>query len=215
MPRKQVVEGGTKNKILEVGRRQFFEKGFDATGIRAIMKEVCVDVSVFYYYFKNKDELFDKVLDDFFEPYRQDFQSLVDSSKQTPFQSLLRFFDYVKTATTEFRSKYADNMHCTVRWAIRERTLTVIEPYIEQIINVLIDNGAKPKMDAHLSAIFLSHGVGSVILHEEAQWVESVSLDMRKTINLLLGLDEKVSKEMFEKGKTSDTEYLGVPLWNI
>lgn len=215
MPRKQVVEGGTKNKILEVGRRRFFENGFDATGIRAIMKEVGTDTSVFYYYFKSKDELFTKVLDDFFAPYHQDFQCLVDGSKETPFQSLLRFFDYVKNATMDFRSKYADKIHCTVRWAIRERMLTVIEPYIEQIINVLIDNGANPKMDAHLSAIFLSHGVGSVILHEEAQWVESVSLDMRKTINLLLGLDEKVSKEMFEKGKISDFKYPGVPLWNI
>ena len=44
MPRKQMFEGGTKNKILEAGGRLFFENGFDGTGVRAIMKEVGADV---------------------------------------------------------------------------------------------------------------------------------------------------------------------------
>ena len=50
MPRRQQIEGGTKNKILEVGRRMFFENGFDGTGVRAIMREVGLDVGAFYYY---------------------------------------------------------------------------------------------------------------------------------------------------------------------
>ena len=57
MARKQKFEGGTKNKILETGSRLFFEKGFDGTGIREIMKEVGADVGAFYYYYKSKDEL--------------------------------------------------------------------------------------------------------------------------------------------------------------
>lgn len=44
MARKQMFEGGTKNRIIEVGNRLFFEKGFDGTGIREIMKEVGADV---------------------------------------------------------------------------------------------------------------------------------------------------------------------------
>ena len=62
MPRRQQIEGGTKNKILEVGRRMFFENGFDGTGVRAIMREVGLDVGAFYYYFKTKDELFDAIM---------------------------------------------------------------------------------------------------------------------------------------------------------
>ncbi|MCI5513759.1 MAG: TetR/AcrR family transcriptional regulator [Clostridia bacterium] len=198
MPRKQMFEGGTKNKILEVGGRLFFENGFDGTGVRAIMKEVGADVGVFYYYYKNKDELFDDVLDKFFMEYRAGFASVVEKASKKPFLALYEFFDYVQLITKEFREKYEGKMHRTVRWAIREQTLTEMEPYIEKIINILVEYGANPRMDAHLSAIFLSHGVGSVILHETSDWMESVTGELRKTINLLMGIEEDISYDNSE-----------------
>ena len=193
MPRKQMFEGGTKNKILEAGGRLFFENGFDGTGVRAIMKEVGADVGVFYYYYKNKDELFDDVLDKFFMEYRAGFANVVEKASKKPFLALYEFFDYVQLITKEFREKYEGKMHRTVRLAIREQTLTEMEPYIEKIINILIEYGANPQMDAHLSAIFLSHGVGSVILHENSDWVDSVTGELRKTVNLLMGIEEDIS----------------------
>lgn len=198
MARKQMFEGGTKNRILEVGNRLFFEKGFDGTGIREIMKEVGADVGAFYYYYKSKDELFEDVLNNFFAPYEVDFEKIASEAEHRPYRALLRFFEYVKLSTREFRAKYDGHIHKTVRWAIREQTLTVLEPYIERIINILISYGGKPTMNAHTMAIFLSHGVGSVILHEESDWVDSTTDDMRKTVNLIMGLDEDVSKKMFD-----------------
>lgn len=198
MPRKQMFEGGTKNKILEVGGRLFFENGFDGTGVRAIMKEVGADVGVFYYYYKNKDELFDDVLDKFFMEYRAGFANVVEKASKKPFLALYEIFDYVQLITKEFREKYEGKMHRTVRWAIREQTLTEMEPYIEKIINILVEYGANPRMDAHLSAIFLSHGVGSVILHETSDWMESVTGELRKTINLLMGIEEDISYDNSE-----------------
>lgn len=193
-----MFEGGTKNRILEVGNRLFFEKGFDGTGIREIMKEVGADVGAFYYYYKSKDELFEDVLNNFFAPYEVDFEKIASEAEHRPYRALLRFFEYVKLSTREFRTKYDGHIHKTVRWAIREQTLTVLEPYIERIINILISYGGKPTMNAHTMAIFLSHGVGSVILHEESDWVDSTTDDMRKTVNLIMGLDEDVSKKMFD-----------------
>ena len=198
MARKQMFEGGTKNRIIEVGNRLFFEKGFDGTGIREIMKEVGADVGAFYYYYKSKDELFEDVLNNFFAPYEVDFEKIAGEAEQRPYRALLRFFEYVKLSTREFRAKYDGHIHKTVSWAIREQTLTVLEPYIERIINILISYGGRPTMNAHTMAIFLSHGVGSVILHEESDWVDSTTDDMRKTVNLIMGLDEDVSKKMFD-----------------
>lgn len=198
MARKQMFEGGTKNRIIEVGNRLFFEKGFDGTGIREIMKEVGADVGAFYYYYKSKDELFEDVLNNFFAPYEVDFEKIASEAEHRPYRALLRFFEYVKLSTREFRAKYDGHIHRTVRWAIREQTLTVLEPYIERIINILISYGGKPTMNAHTMAIFLSHGVGSVILHEESDWIDSTTDDMRKTVNLIMGLDEDVSKKMFD-----------------
>ena len=181
MARKQMIEGGTKNRIREVGGRQIFEHGYDGTSVRGIMLEVGGEVGLFYYYYKTKDELFTDVLDHFFEPYRKDFEALAAEAKEKP-----------------YRAKYEGNMHRTVRWAIREQTLTVIEPYIEDIIRTLMTCGAKPTMDPHTMAIFLAHGLGSCILHEDADWVDEATDDMRRTVNLIMGLSEEESRKMFE-----------------
>lgn len=197
MARKPRYDGGTKNKMIEVGTKLFFEKGFDGTCIRNITDELDCEVGLFYYYYKTKDDLFSDVLDNFFEPYKKDFSALVESARQNPDKALLRFFNYMKTQVREFRSRFESNMHRTVRWAIREQALTVIEPYIEQIIVILIGDGAMPVMDTKLTAVFLSHGVGSVILHEDADWVDSCSNQIRKTVNMIMGLSPDRAKRMF------------------
>lgn len=144
MARKQMIEGGTKNRIREVGGRQIFEHGYDGTSVRGIMLEVGGEVGLFYYYYKTKDELFTDVLDHFFEPYRKDLEALAARGEGEAYRALLRFFSYIKREVRAFRAKYEGNMHRTVRWAIREQTLTVIEPYIEDIIRTLMTCGAKP-----------------------------------------------------------------------
>ena len=199
MARKPMIKGGTKNKIIEVASRMFFEKGFDGTTIRGIMREVGGEIGLFYYYYKTKDDLFTDVLENFFEPYKKDFERMVEETRQNNYRALLCFFTYMKNGVREFRRKYENNMHRTVRWAIRERTLTVIEPYIKEIIDILITCGANPVMDSRLTAVFLSHGVGSVILHEDGDWVDDVTDDVRKTVNMIMGLSGDKSREMFEE----------------
>lgn len=198
MARKPMYDGGTKNKIIEVASPLFFKNGFDGTSVRSIMREVGGEIGLFYYYYKSKDDLFSDVLDNFFEPYRHDFEKLVDDARVTPERSLFRFFIYIKKEVRAFRANYENIMHRTVRWAIREQTLTVIEPYIEEIINIITSVGAKPKMSTRLTAVFLSHGVGSIILHEDADWVDESTNEVRKAVNLILGLDEESAKKMFE-----------------
>ena len=96
MARKQMIEGGTKNRIREVGGRQIFEHGYDGTSVRGIMLEVGGEVGLFYYYYKTKDDLFTDVLDHFFEPYRKDLEALAAEAKEKPYRALLRFFSYIK-----------------------------------------------------------------------------------------------------------------------
>lgn len=197
MPRKQKFDGGTKNRMLEVATKMFFEKSYEGTSVRDIVKEVGCEVGLFYYYYKTKDDLFTDVMENFFEPYKKDFQALVEQARAIPERALLRFFEYMKEKVIEFREKYSANMHRTIRWAIREQALTVIEPYIEEIIQIVVEHGAKLKMDIHLTAIFLAHGIGSVILHEDADYVEETTEQLRKVVNLIMGLKPVEAKKMF------------------
>ena len=197
MARKPMYDGGTKNKIVEVASKMFFEKGYEGTSVRAIMREVGGEIGLFYYYYESKDALFSDVLENFFEPYKAEFEKIAREAQTDPYQPLLRFFVYVKKQVRIFREKYEANMHRTVRWAIRERTLTVIEPYIERIIQAIVPFGAKPVMPIPLTAVFLSHSVGSIILHEDADWVDDSTEELRKTVNLIMGLDKETSEKMF------------------
>lgn len=131
-------------------------------------------------------------------PTGRTLRRLPPRRRRSPIGALLRFFSYIKREVRAFRAKYEGNMHRTVRWAIREQTLTVIEPYIEDIIRTLMTCGAKPTMDPHTMAIFLAHGLGSCILHEDADWVDEATDDMRRTVNLIMGLSEEESRKMFE-----------------
>lgn len=131
-------------------------------------------------------------------PTGRTLRRLPPRRRRSPIGALLRFFSYIKREVRAFRAKYEGNMHRTVRWAIREQTLTVIEPYIEDIIRTLMTCGAKPTMDPHTMAIFLAHGLGSGILHEDADWVDEATDDMRRTVNLIMGLSEEESRKMFE-----------------
>ena len=197
MARKSRFDGGTKNKMIEVGTKLFFENGFDGTSIRNIADEVGCEVGLFYYYYKSKDDLVSEILEHFFEPDKKDFQAIVDGIRENNDRALERFFKYMHVEVRDFRAKYEGNMHRTVRWAIREQALTVIEPYIEQIVDILVQNGANPPMQPRLTAVFLAHGVGSVILHEDADWVDEVTPQLRRTVNFVTGIPENKQKEMF------------------
>lgn len=52
----------TKQKILEVALEQFSQNGFSAVSIRDICGQVQIKESSVYYYFKNKQAIFDELL---------------------------------------------------------------------------------------------------------------------------------------------------------
>lgn len=55
----------TRNKILDVALELFSEKGYEAVSIRDICKEVEIKESSVYYHFKNKQAIFDELLNMF------------------------------------------------------------------------------------------------------------------------------------------------------
>ena len=80
MARKQKFDGGTANEIARVAVKEFFEKGFDGTSMRSIADAAGCEAGLIYYYYKTKDDLFSTVLDNFFSPYRQHSETIVDGA---------------------------------------------------------------------------------------------------------------------------------------
>lgn len=190
MARKQKFEGGTKNRIIEVGGQMFLENGFDGTGIRAVMDRVGADVGVFYYYFNTKDDLFNDVLDRLVEPYKPNFDRLVEEANTDPFRGLFNLFDYLEEAAADFRTKYGENLHRSVRWSIREHMLETLESYTEEIVSMIVERGATPVMDIHTAAIYLTHALGGCVLKEDSAWLAVAKPQLVQSVKLLMGVNE-------------------------
>lgn len=197
MARKAVTDGGKRDEIIAAAMECFFEKGYDGTSIRTIMKRAGGEIGLFYYYFDSKDEVFDKVLDLFFAKCKKGFAAIADSVYRDPFRTMTRFFEYMQVETFQFREKYKGKIHRTVLWAIREHMLTIIVPYIRQIIKAITDMHAKLPLDLDVTAVLLAHGVGSLMMHEDSEWMLQNVPDTQKAVYLMMGLDLEWADLMF------------------
>lgn len=189
MSRKPVLDGGKRDKIAKVALELFLKNGYDGTSVRSIMNQAGGEVGLFYYYFKNKDDVFNDVLDLFFAHYDADFAEIVAYGRRNPCRVMQDFFEYMERETVRFRAQYANNLHRTVRWAIREHTLTIIEPYLRQVVDIQSSYyGMPPALAPEVAALYLTHGVGSAILHEDSATYLQDRTEVKKGISLLMGM---------------------------
>ena len=59
----------TREKILHMARREFFDKGFANANVRAIAELAGVTTGALYHFFKNKDDLFDVLVGNVFDEF--------------------------------------------------------------------------------------------------------------------------------------------------
>lgn len=81
----------TRESILEVARRLFAEKGFDATTVRAIASEADVDPAMIHHYFGTKEELFRQSLSIPFDPTTE-IPKIVAEGPENAGEHLIRLF---------------------------------------------------------------------------------------------------------------------------
>ena len=191
MARKPVLEGGKKDELIDAALALFFENGYENTSIRMIANRVGCEVGLFYYYFKNKDEAFSLAMDRFFSRYVGRMEELVSRAGRDPYRIMTDVFASLAEETERFRQLYGAKLHWTVRWAIRERALQALEPYILRIIQALADCGLPSRISPEATAAFLTHGVGSTIMHESGAEYSDKAPELRRGVNLLMGISDE------------------------
>lgn len=98
----------TKEKILEISLEMFSKQGYSSVSIRDICKEVGIKESSVYYHFKNKQSIFDALLDRFIK---------ISSSMMLKFENGLEsginsFSDGFNTIAEYFFEDYLMNDFC-------------------------------------------------------------------------------------------------------
>ena len=184
MGRKPVLEGGKRDEIIAAALELFLEKGYEGTSVRMIQKKVGSEIGLFYYYFSSKDEVFDIAINRYMERYHTIYQSFIDNNTSEPETILIDFFGTVKKAVSDFRGDYADNLHWSVRRAIREQGLEMLCPYVEKCLNIMKEAGIKlPDISFKTLSIVLSYGIGGTIIqHKEEISNEEMELILNSLI---------------------------------
>lgn len=88
------MEEGKAEKIVHIARDVFEREGVRKTTISTIMREAGITRELFYYYFKNKPELIDAVLDSYTDDIARDIMAWSDGfdAGEKDFADLVRYF---------------------------------------------------------------------------------------------------------------------------
>ncbi|AAC07123.1 TetR/AcrR family transcriptional regulator [Aquifex aeolicus] len=79
---------GTKERILEVSKELFFEKGYQGTSVEEIVKRANLSKGAFYFHFKSKEELITEII----ERTHKKIISLFEENKEKTPEELLEMF---------------------------------------------------------------------------------------------------------------------------
>src|SRR4051812_46869832 len=83
----------TKIGLLEAGQRIFLEKGYNHSGIEAILQAAGVPKGSFYYYFDSKEDFGLQVLDRFARCYGSDIERYLGDQTLSPLERLRRYVE--------------------------------------------------------------------------------------------------------------------------
>lgn len=65
----QTKKDEVRNRILQAGQKEFYDKGFEKSSIRRIVKSASTTIGNFYNYFDSKESLFYALVDDVYEDF--------------------------------------------------------------------------------------------------------------------------------------------------
>ena len=96
---------GREAQLLAIARRLFAQKGFDATSLRDIAEAAQITKAALYYYFPNKDALYERVVIDSMDALLAEVQAAV-SRVPTPTQKVRAFLHASAESMAERRDQW-------------------------------------------------------------------------------------------------------------
>ena len=181
MTKKTIPEAGKKEAILDAALESFLENGYESTSVRSISQKVGCEVGLIYYYFKTKEELFDRVLDAYYEKTEKEMQAIAAQTDAT----VEKFINYMEKKAVSYRKNFSENVHFSIRASVREKITSLSEIYLAEILE------KNKKHDAKNIAAFLAGGLYSTILHDNADYYTENKESILKIARSLTGKEIK------------------------
>lgn len=136
MSRKKVLEGGTREKILQVAMQVFMENGYEKTSVRTILDKADIVTGSFYHFFASKEELFEEIIVQFLKMYESRVLAVTEDETTSFIQKVKLILDLVEEDTGFYYQKLeAQRLHWTIQYALHKKTVMAILPEVEKLVD--------------------------------------------------------------------------------
>lgn len=132
--RKARERAALRQKIIQSADRFFLERGYEGTSIRLIAKDIEYSPATIYLYFKDKNELFQAIIDKAFKGFLEHLSSAkIIADPLSRLRELCR--QYLKYAKKY--PAYYDLIFISTQWTNKEETSA--HPYTEEAFQLFVN----------------------------------------------------------------------------
>lgn len=178
---KQIQKDAMKERIMRSAAKIFEEKGYNGTTVKAIVDEAKTSVGNFYFYFKNKETLFELLYDEMLEITNKvsDFalkncENVVEGFCRSKTSELWIFQNYRRLARAMFVEAAGLN---PVFEEKRSQLIMKSNERIDQVFSNLNKSGQLNLSDTKLAALLCNGTMYSVIVDWLQRNDETLLLD--------------------------------------
>ena len=162
-----------KRFILETAARVFAVKGYYNTNVRDILDEAGISTGSFYFYFNNKEELFEILYDEMIKTYSDVLQDAVDTMKNNAGNIVESITKAITLSLQTFQKNrglarimligsVGLNQHFEKKRAADHQKISLV---FEEIFKELLQKKAISVPDAKVAAILFTGSIYSIITH--------------------------------------------------
>ncbi len=194
MSQKITTETSRRDAILAAALPLFLENGYEKTSIRMVASKVGCEVGLVYYYFTTKEDIFEQAIALYFETQRSALDTISGKSNQDIALFLDTLFEYFEKEAPAFADAFRENVHWTVRCAIRTKFTELVKPHMETAVLSLASDGRMP-----YSAEFAVKSTTELIVHaaldNDKTYFVKHKEELHRTVSHILGTDKAQSRK--------------------
>ena len=144
MTQKPNAELSRREAILSAALPLFLENGYEKTSVRMIANKVGCEVGLVYYYFSTKDDVFENALALYFENQEKALTEITEKTKKDASLFLEALFTYFEKEAPAFAKTFNENVHWTIRFAVRTKFVELVRPHMEEVVSILARDSRMP-----------------------------------------------------------------------
>ena len=190
-------------ELISVAQKLFFEKGYNDTTVRDIIKAVNGSQGMFYHHFKSKDEIFHVVMEQFISNYICELREIFYSREANGLKKLNKVIDkfqnaYNSSLSLVNQSNNPENVHFMLE--LKGKIVDGIIDPMNALINEFIDEGIIDAKDiinknTKSTALFLAHGLFGLINGYKSNLISECIINKTKRNEILSFISRTLGQE--------------------